>query len=304
MATSNMKVIVNRGGTRKMLLYLLNPSKEHAKSARIVEPESERVQFIYSTYLNDISDIKNLVKEILLSKGRKAESVHFRISFSPDDRKLGPLEIQQFCNEIMKRYLPGRNFIAVTHNDCEHQHIHILADYLDTDGRALNFKKHFAGEEAKRRQSAVDQVCELMNLNTVQREPERFKRAEKRINKRQMREMKYSWKLDLISKIEEALKISRNHKDFQAALNLMGIDARFRGKGISYKFIDKNGKKRIIRGQRLGEKYSFTPIELDNILQHLDKCKVKAEQQDIPPKKEEKAAPSPDSPFSFSRGGR
>lgn len=73
----------------------------------------------------------------------------------------------------------------------------------------------------------------------------------------------YVWKNDLRTRIDEALaEIKKKNINLEDALKARGVDVRRRGQnGISYAFIDEEGKKRISRGKRLGTNYERESVD-------------------------------------------
>ena len=71
------------------------------------------------------------------------------------------------------------------------------------------------------------------------------------------------WKNDLRTRIDEALaEIKKKNINLEDALKARGVDVRRRGQnGISYAFIDEEGKKRISRGKRLGTNYERESVD-------------------------------------------
>ena len=151
MATTNMTAIPAAGG---FIGYCLDPQEDKGKK--------ERVQFVHSTFVDPKTELK-------LFAGRDYDGIDFRISFSPDDKKLNEKEFKAFSEDVSK-YLGDRNYIAVCHNDTEHQHIHIISTFLDSNSKALNFAgRRNAQQEAIRRQEIVDAVCRKYGLSVLQK---------------------------------------------------------------------------------------------------------------------------------------
>jgi hypothetical protein len=138
--------------------------------------------------------------ELKLLKGKKYDGIDFRISFSPEDRKLSEAEFRSFTEEVARQYLGDRNYIAVCHNDTEHQHIHIISTFLDSNSKALNFAgRRNANAEAVRRQSIVDEVCKKLNLSVLPRPDNSYNAREGIPN--------YEYKKERITKAERVGKL-------------------------------------------------------------------------------------------------
>ena len=256
MANSHMKVLRRgRGETAKMIRYLLDPDPRGKANGR------QRVLYVYSTFLGG-EDIEKIVHEVKLHMGAKAESIHFRVSFARGEKFRDEREFQLFVSDLMSAYLPDRPYLAVCHGDTDNTHIHVVATYKDSNGKSLNFKGKAAWKEAIRRQEAVDAVSQKYGFSVESRKPGTFRQAQKRRTLQEVRaheKGKYIWKADLQNRIDRALQEATSADEFLQILKLQDIDARFRGKGISYYFVDAEGKQRKIRGRRLGTKYNISP---------------------------------------------
>ena len=104
-------------------------------------------------------------------------------------------------------------------------------------------------------------MCREYGLEITQ---ERSKKVKKTISEREL-ELKgqYVWKNDLRARIDDSLaEIEKKNVNLEEALKARGVDVRRRGEnGISYAFVDKEGKKRISRGQRLGTNYERKSVD-------------------------------------------
>ncbi len=159
MATSRTR---GMQGTTGLLNYCLD-----------TQGKNNRVQFVHSTFISG-TDKDGIASELKLFAGKKYDGLATRISFDPHDRKLSGQEFKNFCEIISKDYLKDRNYIAICHNDTEHQHIHIISTFLDADNKPLNFVGRAKYKEAIRQQETIDKACRELNLSTLQRPEGRF----------------------------------------------------------------------------------------------------------------------------------
>lgn len=206
----------------------------------------------------------------------KNQAIRIIQSFSPDDLDITKPENWQKCNDIgyefARRAFGGSKFddtdyppyqIAIyTHVDGKghklHNHIIINKTNLD-DNKQWHVEN--LNDEWLSFRDINDEVCREFGLKIPQ---ERSKQVKKTISEREL-ELKgqYVWKNDLRSRIDEALdEIQKNDISLEEALKSREVDLRRRGQnGISFAFIDNEGKKRISRGQRLGTKYERKTID-------------------------------------------
>ncbi|MGO4990274.1 relaxase/mobilization nuclease domain-containing protein [Limosilactobacillus reuteri] len=206
----------------------------------------------------------------------KNQAIRIIQSFSSDDLDITKPENWQKCNDIgyefARRAFGGSKFddtdyppyqIAIyTHVDGKghklHNHIIINKTNLD-DNKQWHVEN--LNDEWLSFRDINDEVCREFGLEIPQ---ERSKQVKKTISEREL-ELKgqYVWKNDLRSRIDEALdEIQKNDISLEEALKSREVDLRRRGQnGISFAFIDNEGKKRISRGQRLGTKYERKTID-------------------------------------------
>lgn len=206
----------------------------------------------------------------------KNQAIRIIQSFSPDDLDITKPENWQKCNDIgyefARRAFGGSKFddtdypsyqIAIyTHVDGKghklHNHIIINKTNLD-DNKQWHVEN--LNDEWLSFRDINDEVCREFGLKIPQ---ERSKHVKKTISEREL-ELKgqYVWKNDLRSRIDEALdEIQKNNISLEEALKSREVDLRRRGQnGISFAFVDNEGKKRISRGQRLGTKYERKTID-------------------------------------------
>lgn len=208
----------------------------------------------------------------------KNQAIRIIQSFSADDLDITNPENWQICNEIgyefarrafggvddesKEGYYPPYQIAVYTHVDGKghklHNHIIInktnLDDYKQWHVENLN-------DEWLSFRDINDEVCREFGLEIPQ---ERSKQVKKTISEREL-ELKgqYVWKNDLRTRIDEALaEIKKKNINLEDALKARGVDVRRRGQnGISYAFIDEEGKKRISRGKRLGTNYERESVD-------------------------------------------
>lgn len=208
----------------------------------------------------------------------KNQAVRIIQSFAADDLDITNPENWQKCNDIgyefarrafggldderKEGYYPPYQIAVYTHVDGKghklHNHIIINKTNLN-DGKQWTVDN--LNEEWRSFREINDAVCREYGLEITQ---ERSKKVKKTISEREL-EMKgqYVWKNDLRARIDDVLaEIKKKNINLEDALKARGVDVRRRGQnGISYAFVDKEGKKRISRGQRLGTTYERKNVD-------------------------------------------
>jgi MobA/VirD2-like, nuclease domain len=170
MPASSMRCITDATGFSR---YLLSPKKQNIAEAQLLQEEiaDERVLYAGSTMLADanLEQIDGLRDEFKLFAGRKYDGISLRISLAKDEHLTGE-QWKNYVAEIMKEYLSDRNYIFVIHNDGQNniEHAHIIATFLDKDGKWMNFAGHRQSEkEAERQQEIVNKISEIYGLRTL-----------------------------------------------------------------------------------------------------------------------------------------
>lgn len=208
----------------------------------------------------------------------KNQALRIIQSFAADDLDITKPENWQICNEIgyefarrafgglddenEEGYYPPYQIAVYTHVDGKgHKlHNHIIVNKTNLhDGKQWTVDN--LDQEWRSFREINDAVCREYGLKITQ---ERSKKIKKTISEREL-EMKgqYVWKSDLRARIDDALaEIKKKNISLEDALKAEGVDIRRRGEnGISYAFVDKEGKKRISRGQRLGTIYERKSVD-------------------------------------------
>ena len=222
----------------------------------------------------------------------KNQAVRIIQSFAADDLDITKPENWQICNEIgyefarrafgglddesKEVYYPPYQIAVYTHVDGKGHKLH---NHIIVNKTNLNDGKQWTvdnlDQEWRSFREINDSVCREYGLKITQ---ERSKKVKKTISEREL-EMKgqYVWKNDLRARIDEALaEIKKKNINLEAALKTRGVDVRRRGQnGISYAFVDNEGKKRISRGKRLGTNY-----ERESVDEYEQKIKQQREQQE------------------------
>ena len=222
----------------------------------------------------------------------KNQAIRIIQSFSADDLDITNPENWQICNEIgyefarrafggvdderKEGYYPPYQIAVYTHVDGKGHKLH---NHIIVNKTNLNDGKQWIvdnlDQEWRSFREINDAVCREYGLEITR---ERSKKVKKTISEREL-EMKgqYVWKNDLRSRIDDALAdLKKKNINLEAALKTRGVDVRRRGQnGISYAFVDNEGKKRISRGKRLGTNY-----ERESVDEYEQKIKQQREQQE------------------------
>ncbi len=172
-------------------------------------------------------------------------------SFAPGE--VTPQQANDLGIELAKAISDGKNYqVAVyTHNDTNHVHNHLVLNSVDFE-TGLKYQQSF---DVKRVRELSDSICKEHGLSVIQEEQQQDKKPIAEIKAEEKGD--YIWKNDLRERILSALteNSSTSTREFKENLALEGVEVRYRGRGISYSFIDSDGKHRISRGSKLGAAY-------------------------------------------------
>lgn len=181
----------------------------------------------------------------------------------PDDQ--GDLDKANRAGYELARRVYGdhRQFLVVTQADNGNVHNHIVCISPD-----LKTGRSVRGDAANfyHVKKVSDEVLAEYGIKNINAEKEA---AGGYTNKKHISEIKravrgeYVWKDDLKTRIEKALADSAvvGEESFNLALLKLGVDVRFRGKGVSYAFTDEDGKQRKARGTTLGTLYGLERVK-------------------------------------------
>lgn len=163
--------------------------------------------------------------------------------------------------EFANKMYPDRQSLIVTQADGTggKLHNHILVNSVSfIDGKSLRGAKTGWSYVADK----SDEIIEKHGLTPINRTKVKDKKsiAEIKMSERG----KYVWKDDLKARINVSLNdIGTISKDafIEHLREKHAIDAVYRGKGLSYSFVDADGKKRKSRASRLGENYEAETLK-------------------------------------------
>jgi len=270
MATCNGKSLP-KGELKPYLLYCLDPK------GKTKDPKGQRVLMVYGNFVNnpksidDPEGIDAFLTESSLSAGKKFDGNTLRLAFHPKDipallkdGNLDKKKLKSIINRVGDKYFQGRPVFGIVHGDTGHIHIHFFSTFLNPNGKPLNFAGRGKYREAIRRQTIMDNICRDHGLSTLSREPGTFRSAKSRVPigvVRAAEDGAYIWTSDLKKRIASARKSSHDIPSFIQNLEKCGVSGRLRGAGISYDFTDRNGKKRIARGKKLGNYFTLESIQ-------------------------------------------
>lgn len=242
---------------RAAIRYVNGKNKERVAESFALNCDSDRV----------ISDMKNVIK--MHNKENNIQAYRIIQSFSEDEFDSENEEDVKRANEIGVKFaekaFPNRLVYVVTHTDGEGKKVHnhiIVCSIEPVAGKSMRAEQTRWVNLKK----INDEVLLENELHVVKAD----KQVRSTSKEDKMRnEKKYVWKDDMRNQILDVLSDEKiqTKDDFKKAIdekfeNKKGCN--FRGKGVSYSFVDKDNKKRTARASKLGKLFEVESIE--NIL--------------------------------------
>ena len=185
----------------------------------------------------------------LFGKNDGIQAHHLVQSFRPGE--VSAQKANEIGKELAEFVAPGHEIMIYTHTDKRHIHNHIVINSVNTEnGR----KYHSDRADLYNIRDKSDEICLKHGLSIVKEEDKadrRYTRAElSMLNKGES-----SWKEEIRQAVEAVAISAENFDDFQTDLKeYHNIHVKVRGKEFTYQH--PHGKKRKVRGKRLGNLYT------------------------------------------------
>jgi len=178
---------------------------------------------------------------------------HISLSISPTDIQLTNETWGAIAQDLISEMGFGESpFVAVKHNDTDHQHIHIMTSRIKTNGMVVSDKQDFKRcEDVVRKLEAKYGLIAVLPSNHIPKKRRRRKPYEKEIDMNQQQ---------LQNLIDHALATTNTMVDFIDMCEKNGATLRpnldgTRVKGMSYQM---GGE--WIKASELGSKYKYSSI--------------------------------------------
>lgn len=241
--------------------YLFGKSHNKNVSERALETDS-----IYCVPGYEKEMMMDTLRLFGKADGKKVQGQLVTISFGKDEMDWKNEDDIEKARKVMERFVrksfPNHQALAVVQADGENEVLHVHAVVSNVD--------MITGKSMRGRQASWTRVSKITD-EVIQDPDINLKPLNKTIgsDKKTIGEIKmtdrneYVWKDDLKSRISEVMKDEtvNDKTSYFESLQKNGVDARERGKGISYAFVDDEGKQRRVRSSKLGTLYGKEEIE-------------------------------------------
>lgn len=231
------------------LKYCLNDKRLTLPNEPIIKDRAEVL--LYNKCYGDQNELIRQFNEVRQLNPKLAKPVlHITLSLAPGE-KLSKDKLMEMCQDCAREMgFENNQYIAVHHNDTDHQHIHIVANRIGFDKRTVSDSNSF---------SKIAKYCRKMELKHELKQvlsPRLFLSKEQRLLPRWD-----SRKEQLKKHIQQTLQEAGNYNQFEQKMKSLGYQV-LKGRGIA--FIDK--KKVRIKGSEVG--LSLQKIEKILSLKH------------------------------------
>jgi len=243
--------------------YCLEDKKQEQTQEIIFKNRAELI--VFNQCFGDKKELAVQFNDVrLLNQKIQKHVLHITLSLAPED-KIEKSKLMEMARECAKEMgFENNQYIAVSHIDTGHQHLHIVANRIGYDGKVVSDSQNY---------KKMAQYCRKMELKYDLKQvlsPRRYLSQEQRnIPRHDQRKER------LQQDIKEVLSKSANYQQFEQRMKQKGYQIT-KGRGIL--FTDE--KKVKVKGSEVG--YSLQKIErileLQQQLQQVKEDKAKQEQ--------------------------
>jgi diadenosine tetraphosphate (Ap4A) HIT family hydrolase len=235
--------------------YCLEDKKQQQTQEAVFKNRAELI--VFNQCFGDKKELAEQFNDVrLLNQKVQKPVLHITLSLSPED-KLEKSKLMEMARECAKEMgFENNQYIAVSHIDTGHQHLHIVATRIGYDGKVVSDSQNY---------KKIAQYCRKMelkyNLKQVLSPRKYLSREQRNIPRHDQRKER------LQQDIKEVLSKSANYQQFEQRMKEKGYSIT-KGRGIS--FTDE--KKVKVKGSEVG--YSLQKIDkILNVQQQLQQVK-------------------------------
>jgi hypothetical protein len=234
------KIIIGKS-FRGCIGYVLE-NKLHNDPELSTQKRAELIHF--NQCFGDRKELIQQFNEVRLLNPKLTKPVmHLILSLSPGEipEKATLIAMAEDCSQALG--FDKNQYIAVTHNDTHHLHLHIVVNRIDFDGKTLSDSNNYKKIAAYCRQ--MEEKYQLQSVLSPRAFLPKSRRAVPRLDSR--KEM-------MKSAIRISLLQAKSYPDFESLMRAKGYEL-IKGRGIAF----RDAKKMYAKGSELG--YSLSTIE-------------------------------------------
>jgi hypothetical protein len=249
------------------LLYCLNDKLQDKNQDEVMKDRAEILLF-NQCYGNQEELIQQFNEVRQLNSKLSKPVLHITLSLAPGEQ-LSKDKLMQLCQDCAKDMgFESNQYVAISHKDTNHQHLHIVANRIGFDKRTVSDSNNF---------QKIAAYCRKMELKfnlTQVLSPRKYLPKEQRQIPRQD-----ARKEQLKNNIQKALQQVNNYHQFEQKMKALGYKI-LKGRGVS--FIDD--KKVKIKGSEVG----FSLMKIEKLLSQKKEIESKEFQQEVLQKQQRK----------------
>lgn len=243
--------------------YCLEDKKMEQTQEAVFKNRAELI--VFNQCFGDKKELAEQFKDVrLLNQKVQKPVLHITLSLAPED-KIGKSNLIEMARECAKEMgFENNQYIAVSHIDTGHQHIHIVANRIGYDGKVVSDSQNY---------KKIAQYCRKMELKY---DLKRVLSPRRYLSKEQRNILRHNQRKERLQQdIQQVLSKCGNYQQFEQRMKEKGYQIT-KGRGIL--FTDE--KKVKVKGSEVG--YSLGKIEkildLQQQLQQVKEDKAKQEQ--------------------------
>lgn len=182
--------------------------------------------------------------------GKEKAGAHFILSFHPDEKPSDEL-MKKLAQEYLTRLgIVNTQFAIVKHTDRKHLHMHIVANMVNNEGKAIS--DSWIGLRGKKIAQQLTQEYKLipaLEKNLKQTNLEALNTAE-------------AVKYQIYEAVAQNLPLSRSFEDLQSRLLKRGIEVQYKYKGKTDEIQGISFKKENLcfKGSEIDRKFSYSNL--------------------------------------------
>lgn len=232
-----IKAVNSKNSITGIIRYVVNEEKTEDKLISSINCMSDTAE----------EEMKMTKESYRKTTGRQYK--HFIQSFHPDD-DINTVKSNKIGLEWAEKVFGDYEVLIVTHQDKEHIHNHFIINSVSfKDGSKFRYSKY----DLENFKKESDIICERENLSVIRKKSGRTYIDQPTC---QLGIQGKSWKMKLLSDINEALEKSKDREGFVRELSNKGYEIDYKNDDIRFKAPNGN---RFISGKRLksqfGDKY-------------------------------------------------
>lgn len=239
--------LIKGSGFRGALNYIFNGNEKSSnKSAEIVGGNMAGLT------PRQLSSEFSALRKLRPTLGKAV--CHISLSIPSNDKQLS----KQTWGEIAETFIQELGFkdcpfIAVKHNDTDHQHIHILASRIKTNGEVVSDKNDF-----KRSEDIIRRLENKFGLSAVLPSNQTPKKRGKRFKNE--KELKMNKHQEIAKTINQAILNAKNMNGFIDECEKRGVALKpyldnTKVKGLSYRY-----EGEWYKASSIGNEYQWAPL--------------------------------------------